>query len=247
MAARSSGRDNPSHVVLRVLGADDGDPDSRQVGEFLMLLRGVYVASQHVEDDGKALDVYLSQLNASELTALLSTKKPRVPLLMRRITHESPLEFLFFGLAYAILAAIVRSDRGGKLSVRGSVKTPGGVEMTGEITAELPGSLSEANKELRTKLSQGSGASLTFGAAPRTVILTKTQLAELMKQDPSRAKKGTFQRRLVGWQSRVHKSTRKLTLYAEDIDFILRHGSNKGGGGWQGRIRKIFGAHFDWP
>ena len=47
------------------------------------------------------------------------------------------------------------------------------------------------------------------------------EFAELMKQDPSKKKGGGFQHRLVQFQTRTEKRRHSLTLYPDDIDWIV--------------------------
>ena len=72
-----------------------------------------------------------------------------------------------------------------------------------------------------------------------TVDLTEEEKAELFGQDPSSRSGGGFQALLVSLQERVKDN--KLDLNIADRERIARYAHDYRSGGWQGRLRKIFG------
>jgi len=73
------------------------------------------------------------------------------------------------------------------------------------------------------------------------VTLTQQEREFLSVQDPKSKSGGGFQAFLVGLQQRVDKKTGRLELTLADRERIARYAHDYKGGGWQGRLRKIFG------
>ena len=73
------------------------------------------------------------------------------------------------------------------------------------------------------------------------IILTEREREYLFAQDPKSKAGGGFQAFLVGLQKKVDKATGTTTLTLTDRERIARYAHNYKGGGWQGRLRKIFG------
>jgi hypothetical protein len=74
-----------------------------------------------------------------------------------------------------------------------------------------------------------------------TVILTLGELAELDRQNPATKGNGGFQRLLVSLQEKVDRTNSRLTLSSRDLERIARYAFDYGNGGWEGRLRRIFG------
>ena len=74
-----------------------------------------------------------------------------------------------------------------------------------------------------------------------SVVLTPQEREALFKQNPASKSAGGFQAFLVGLQKRVDSSTNRLELRLSDRERIARYAHDYKGGGWQGRLRKIFG------
>lgn len=224
----------PEEVVLRI-GDGAGDVDAFDLSEFMMLLRGAYVAAQGLgaSPSPEALRTRLADLSAEQTTSLFSKGTSGTPLLTRRITHQSPVEIILIGMVFPLTAVAVLL--GGKVSILGVVRI------------ELPYGLIDAATRLRELFSRSSHTTIAFGARERRIKLTPTEFAELMAHDSTTADRGGFQRFLAQLQFRVNQQTRELTLYPREIDRIFRHGSQPKKGGFQSRIRKMFGSHFDWP
>jgi TIR domain len=73
-----------------------------------------------------------------------------------------------------------------------------------------------------------------------TVELTDDELEALRGQDPETRGGGGFQALLVALQERI-KGKRRLELTISDRERIARYAHDYRSGGWQGRLRKIFG------
>lgn len=225
---------------LRIIVQADGhvDPDAGKLAEFITLFRAAYVAALRVEHsaDGDLTPTSLASrarkelaaLNAAETTKLFEERR-KDALRTKRMSHESPLEIVFYGVIISMAAAAILG--GGKVTL--------GPLMKVELARGLP----ESIKALRDAFAPRTRAQLGYTVQPRTITLNEKEFAELMKQDPAQKDRGTFQRRLVEFQNRMKR--RKLTLYPADIDWILKHGSQPEKGGWQASIRKIFWRHFE--
>jgi len=74
-----------------------------------------------------------------------------------------------------------------------------------------------------------------------TVFLTKAEISELDRQDPVTKSRGGWQSLLVGLQLRVLRSNGQLDLTATDLERISRYAFGYGNGGWESRLRRIFG------
>jgi MinD-like ATPase involved in chromosome partitioning or flagellar assembly len=74
-----------------------------------------------------------------------------------------------------------------------------------------------------------------------SVTLNPQELAALAKQNPDSKSAGGFQAFLVGLQGRINAETHELRLGLTDRERIARYAHAYKGGGWQGRLRKIFG------
>ncbi len=73
------------------------------------------------------------------------------------------------------------------------------------------------------------------------VVLTDGEKASLFKQNPASRSGGGFQAFLVRLQERVNPATNTLELGLSDRERIARYAHDYKGGGWQGRLGKIFG------
>ena len=151
----------------------------------------------------------------------------------RQITFESPLKVVFEGVVPALTLAVILSGGHIKIDVSGS-----------SVDAEVP-AIAVGIGQLRELFSAESCAPLDYGTRSRRVRLSKEELTELMRQNPTTAKRGGFQRMLVSMQIRINRTTRELELSENEMAQILRYGRTPKKGGWQTRIRKIFGSHFD--
>jgi hypothetical protein len=218
----------------------NADPDTRELAEFIMLLRAAYNAGIGIEraTDSATSPRALASLLRSDLaernaraTNELFDDRRRDALRTRRVSHESPLDIVLWGVLVPIAGAVILA--GGKVTITLS-----------KFEAELPRGLGEFIAALRNAFAPKTKAELGYGVQEREVKLSREEFEELMRHDPATRDKGGFQRKLVEFQSRTHRTRRTLTLYPADIDWILRHGSQPEKGGWQQSIRRIFGRHF---
>ena len=73
------------------------------------------------------------------------------------------------------------------------------------------------------------------------VRLTGAERQALLQQDPKTKSLGGFQAFLVNLQKKVQGDTNRLVLTMRDRERIARYAHDYRGGGWQARLRKIFG------
>ncbi len=148
------------------------------------------------------------------------------------VTRNSPLEITFCGCMVILTLAVVLSGGESEISA-------GGVSAKYKLR-----SLGSGIQELRFALGLDKRIEIGFGVQSIRVKLSREEFALLMSQDPSTARKGGFQKFLIGLQYRINQSNREIALNQADIDWIRRHMENRSKGGFQGRIAKIFGRHF---
>lgn len=74
-----------------------------------------------------------------------------------------------------------------------------------------------------------------------TVKLTKKEIEILDRQDPESRDDGGFQSFLVNLQKRLDRENRTIGLTEEDLKKIPRYAFEYGQGGWEDRLRRIFG------
>ncbi len=224
------------NLVLRFPAVDSADPDAKDIAEFIMLFRGAYVAAKKLRSRPRhpspdKLRSVIENLSAEEIEALFDEGPRPGALRIRRVSHESPIEIELIGLLTQLVWAVILL---------------GGTVTVGVAKVELPRGILETIATLTRLFAQRAKTQVAYGPRDRTVKLTKEQLAELMKHDPSKRTRGGFQRFLISLQFRVDRRTRELTLSPADIDIILQYGSQPSSGGWQRSIRRIFDTHFDW-
>lgn len=82
---------------------------------------------------------------------------------------------------------------------------------------------------------------MQMGEGAVDVNLNVNEIQELLKQNPATEKDGGWQGLLVGFQRRLNKTTGHLTITAKDFEQIQRYAFQHGTGGWQSRLRAIFG------
>lgn len=74
-----------------------------------------------------------------------------------------------------------------------------------------------------------------------SVALNAGELAVLYRQHPSTKSRGGWQSLLVGLQQKVNRSNGRLTLTQTDLERLSRYAFEYGNGGWESRLRSIFG------
>lgn len=241
-SSHAGGKSLPvAEFIIRFPSGSVPDPEFGQLGELMMLMRAVYAAGLGVIGDRIDADperlageirAHLAGLDSGELSELFIAQMGDRDLRARRITHQSPVEMLVYGVPL-LLAAVV-ALAGGKFKV------------PLVFAAELPNGLIDALLKLRSLFSKGTRSEVGYGVRNRRIKLSKEEFAELMRHDPAKKDNGGFQRFLIGLQFRVDQTTRELTLSPSEMEWILRQGADPKKGGWQRSIRKIFGRHFDW-
>ena len=81
----------------------------------------------------------------------------------------------------------------------------------------------------------------TFLTPVTIVVLWPDEIALLNRQHPSTRGRGGFQSLLVDLASRVDSATGQLSLSVRDLERIARYAFDYGNGGWECRLRNIFG------
>src|SRR6266511_633082 len=211
-----------------------------ELAEFLYLFQGANVALGQVVPSGqhhkreeptavqiKEAKLRIARFSPKQLDSVFDSKKAKDLLHIGRISRESPLEIVVIGCFSLLTLAVIFS--GGKIEI--SLKG---------IKAQLP-SLGHGVKSLREALGLNKPLSVGFGIREVKVKLNKAEYKELTVQTTGT---GGFQSFFRGLQNRVNKSTKELTLSPEDLERIYRHKVHPEKGGWQSRLKKLFGRHF---
>jgi hypothetical protein len=73
------------------------------------------------------------------------------------------------------------------------------------------------------------------------ITLSPQEIAVLDRQHPSTKNKGGWQGLLVKLAQKVNRATGRITLTASDLERIQRYAFGYGNGGWENRLRWIFG------
>ncbi|WP_349934744.1 site-specific DNA-methyltransferase [Acetobacter sp. A11-2] len=79
--------------------------------------------------------------------------------------------------------------------------------------------------------------------ASKKIILTQDEMKLLLQQDPSTRQDGGFQSLLVSLQERLNKTTGELTLENSDLERIPKYAFDYHQGGWEDRLKDIFGRN----
>jgi hypothetical protein len=74
-----------------------------------------------------------------------------------------------------------------------------------------------------------------------TVNLSDREIAELDKQNPATANNGGFQNFLIRLRRQCDSATGELALSVSDLERIPRYAFGYGNGGWENRLKNIFG------
>jgi hypothetical protein len=75
----------------------------------------------------------------------------------------------------------------------------------------------------------------------KTIRLTVSERDALFRQRPDTRQGGGFQAFLVRLQERMQPESNELRLTIDDRERIARYAFDYHGGGWQARLKKIFG------
>ena len=233
----------PPRATLTLAFETNGGPvDLTQLGDFLLLFRGAYVASirplsrldvdavtRNPEDALTLVQRRLRRLRVRQLDQLFTSELGEDALTATTISRDNPLKITVSGLAAALAAAVILS--GGRFGGFG-------------IEVELP-PLGVGIESLREALSPPHPTRLAYGVRTTWVRLDDAELRELLKYDPRTRHRGGFQKFLIGLQFRIDRRTRLLELTESDVEMIYRYGRQLGRGGWQSSIHKIFNRHFN--
>lgn len=215
--------------------------DSKELGDFIFLFRAIYAASIELLKDIE-IDTLLNEkdeiipkllreirnIGISDINRLFSTNLGENALLLRKIEKKNPLEMIISGAIIAIVFSAIIS--GGKFRILGII--------SGELNPIGDGITKLRNALFPKYFHPG------YVIENMVIIFNKEEFDELMKQDLLSRDRGGFQRFLVNLKLRANRINRKLELTSSDIDKIIKYGSQPAKGGWQSRIRKIFGRHF---
>lgn len=74
-----------------------------------------------------------------------------------------------------------------------------------------------------------------------TIHLNTQEIGALDIQSPATAQDGGYQNFLVSLQNRLDRSNGGLTLTDQDLERIPRYAFSYGNGGWEDRLKAIFG------
>lgn len=72
------------------------------------------------------------------------------------------------------------------------------------------------------------------------VTLTPSEIAVLMRQDPSRKNRGGWQRLIVTLQEKLDAATGALFLDRKDLERIPRYAFDYKSGGWENYLKAVF-------
>lgn len=78
---------------------------------------------------------------------------------------------------------------------------------------------------------------------PKTFVLSPQEVEVLFRQDPATDGDGGWQNLLIGLQRKANRTTAAITLDDADLDRIPRYAFDYGKGGWEERLKAVFGRH----
>ncbi len=253
-------------VSLRFMRAANTDPAN--VAEFLFLFRATYGAAHQLfkpselssptpsaKQMAKRLSRHIKSLDPSQLEQLFYRDLGTLGLSVVRFSHESPLEFLFYGEVLVTIIVIAVILAGGKFEIDGlkfEISLPLGEairklreglrrEKPPEFKLKINRSLKDTTKAMRRDLTQRDKNRIGYGVRWTRVKLTKKEFLAL--NQPHRGR-GGFQTLQASLQRRVNRRSRVLELNGADIERIIRYSREYKGGGFQSTLQKVFGKHF---
>lgn len=215
--------------------------EPEELASFFYLFRGAYalackeLAGKELSNleldlgpDVERVQKAARRLKLEQIQTLFNEKPTGENLQVTTIQRRSPLEIALVGSLVCIAVAVIFS--GGRIKAG----------LTG-FEAEL-NPLGDGIKKLREGL--GLSNRITTGYSIQVVVirLSPEEFRLLMQRVRGQ---GGFQDFFSELQNRIHKGTRKLPLYPRDVDKIRRHGREPQKGGFQGKLHKIFGRHFE--
>lgn len=83
----------------------------------------------------------------------------------------------------------------------------------------------------------------SISGAKMNIQLNDSEMQSLLKQAPETKKDGGFQSLLVGLQGKLNRSTGHLSLTESDVERIAQYAFGYGNGGWENRLKEIFGRN----
>ena len=210
------------------------------LADFLYLFRAVYNASirylkldkhnierEDIAVSSEFIKEVLHKIGYANVNKLFNYDFKDFNLKTSKISKSSPLEIAFVGLFSAsVITAMIAGGEVDFLRLR--------VKMN-----SLADVLIKFKEALAIKRTDETG----FAVKNKTITLNQVEFDELMKQKESSKGKGGFQNYIVKLQYRINKNTRVLQLTDLDIDKLRKWGSKPKKGGWQARIKRIFGRH----
>jgi hypothetical protein len=147
-----------------------------------------------------------------------------------RISKASPLEIVLIGSVAAIVLAVILS--GGEVDIK--------------LAKAKLNPLGDGIRKLKDAIASGRQVQPGYAVKGIRVKLNKIERAELRKQPTESAGQGGFQRLLVGLKLRTERSG-ELELTPDDVKTIEKYGADPKKGGWQARLKRIFGRHLNFP
>lgn len=75
------------------------------------------------------------------------------------------------------------------------------------------------------------------------VVLDRTEIEALFRQDPETKKNGGWQGLMVGMQERCDRATGRLHLSRDDLKRIPQYAFDYGNGGWESRLVMTSSRH----
>jgi len=72
------------------------------------------------------------------------------------------------------------------------------------------------------------------------VTLTRGEISTLLKQDPSKKKRGGWQQLIVTLQEKLDRASGSLVLDAKDLERIPRYAFDYKNGGWENYLKSVF-------
>ncbi len=213
--------------------------DAASLAEFLYLFNAVYTSCAQVLDEkdlsnrnssefiAKA-SKKISTLNVNDVNKLFSKDLGSKTLVIQGLAYHSPLRVTVSGVLILLAVAVTFS---------------GGTYELGPLKVTLP-PIAEGIENLRKALKPAVNAPLSFGIHSRTIKLSKPEIVELLRHDPSQRNKGGFQRFFFSLRYKLHPKTGQIELSDSEIQKIIKNCRTSSIGGWQRSTRKIFGRHF---
>jgi hypothetical protein len=210
--------------------------DASHIGNLLFLVKGAYNVGidaaertrvGRIADWGVALKDHISRIDVATMQNVLARDLGRANVVPTDLSYHSPLTMTLTGHIEGLWSAAVLAG------VKPDLTVPANVEMP-----SVSASVTALRKALYPERSF-----VGFGINVVRIRLSKEEFAELMRVDPATRERGGFQRLLVSLQLKVDRRSRILSLSGWEVELLVRYGRKPFAGGWQARIRRVFGQH----